>query len=103
MSDTTPDLIMGLTRAERDAADGLELTIGVDVLLQHTNAGWVASLLTPDGAQHHPPPNDPAVTGAAGAGWRRRRPHPPSPRPSKLSYDLNKPTIRHTARDGTRS
>lgn len=52
MSEITPDLILGLTRAERDAADRLELAAGVDLLLQHTNAGWVASLLTPDGEQH---------------------------------------------------
>ncbi|AVH20147.1 hypothetical protein C5B73_00435 (plasmid) [Nocardia cyriacigeorgica] len=44
--------MLGLTRAERDAADRLELTIGVDLLLQHTGTGWVASLLTPDGEQH---------------------------------------------------
>ncbi|WP_280411348.1 hypothetical protein [Nocardia asiatica] len=51
MSDVTPDLMLGLTRAERDAADRLELTVGVDLLLQHTHAGWVASLLTPNGDQ----------------------------------------------------
>jgi hypothetical protein len=53
MTDPTPDMMLGLTTAQRDAADRLELTLGVDLLLHHTDtAGWVASLIAPDGERH---------------------------------------------------
>ncbi|WP_067471569.1 hypothetical protein [Nocardia amamiensis] len=49
MTDIT-DMMLGLTRAQRDAADRLELTPGVDLLLQYAEpTGWVASLITPEG------------------------------------------------------
>ncbi|ATL72511.1 hypothetical protein [Nocardia terpenica] len=52
MTDITPDTMLGLTTAERDAADRLELTPGVDLLLHYTEpAGWVASLIAPSGEQ----------------------------------------------------
>lgn len=48
----TPDMMLGLTTAQRAAADRLELTPGLDLLLHHTEPeGWVASLITPTGEQ----------------------------------------------------
>ncbi|WP_063043734.1 hypothetical protein [Nocardia pseudovaccinii] len=52
MTDMISGLMLGLTEAERAAADRLELTLGVDLLLQHTDSGWVASLIAPDGERH---------------------------------------------------
>ncbi|GAB2694607.1 hypothetical protein [Nocardia thraciensis] len=52
MTDLTPDMLLGLTTAQHDAADRLERTPGVDLLLHYTQpAGWVASLITPNGHQ----------------------------------------------------
>ncbi|WP_225731068.1 MULTISPECIES: hypothetical protein [unclassified Nocardia] len=52
MTDITPNMMLGLTTAQRDAADRLELTRGVDLLLHYTEStGWVASLITPNGEQ----------------------------------------------------
>lgn len=51
MSDNiTPDMMLGLTTEERAAADRLELTPGVDLLLHHSEpVGWEASLITSTG------------------------------------------------------
>ncbi|WP_280370752.1 hypothetical protein [Nocardia wallacei] len=52
MPDFNPDMMPGLTMAQRDAADRLERMQGVDLLLHYTGpAGWVASLITPIGHQ----------------------------------------------------
>ncbi|MCX4099152.1 hypothetical protein [Nocardia sp. alder85J] len=51
--DIAPDMMLGLTVDQRAAADRLELTPSVDLLLTYSGPvdGWIASLLTPDGDQ----------------------------------------------------